>query len=105
MSYTTFLDAKRFSDDLRPSMTKKQLSPHSIRNTTTTHLLRPGVDINTIRAWVGHVSLATTNIYSEVDLQMKERVLAKCEVGENSSNKRLQRYREDKELMGFLRKL
>ena len=89
----------------RPSMSKKQLSPHTIRHTTATHLLRAGVDINTIRAWLGHVSLATTNIYAEVDLQMKEKALATCEVGENPSNKRKRRYREDKELMEFLRKL
>jgi integrase/recombinase XerD len=89
----------------RPSMSKKQLSPHTIRHTTATHLLRAGVDINTIRAWLGHVSLATTNIYAEVDLQMKERALATCEVGENPSNKRNRRYREDKELMEFLRML
>ena len=89
----------------RPSMSKKQLSPHTIRHTTATHLLRAGVDINTIRPWLGHVSLATTNIYAEVDLEMKERALATCEVGESRSNKRKPRYREDNELMEFLKKL
>jgi site-specific recombinase XerD len=46
-----------------PSMTSKRVSPHSIRHTSATHLLHSGVDINTIRAWLGHVSLNTTNIY------------------------------------------
>ena len=41
------------------------------RHTTATHLLRAGVDINTIRAWLGHVSIDTTNIYAESDLEMK----------------------------------
>ena len=54
----------------RPWPTKR-VSPHTIRHTTATHLLRAGVDINTIRAWLGHVSLATTNVYAEVDLEMK----------------------------------
>src|SRR4051812_28401418 len=36
--------------------------PHPLRHTRATHLLRSGVDINTIRAWLGHVSLATTNV-------------------------------------------
>jgi integrase/recombinase XerD len=40
-----------------PSLTTKRISPHTIRHTTATHLLRAGVDINTIRAWLGHVSL------------------------------------------------
>lgn len=36
-----------------PSLAKKAISPHVIRHTTATHLLRAGVDINTIRAWLG----------------------------------------------------
>jgi integrase/recombinase XerD len=45
-----------------PSLATKRISPHTIRHTTATHLLRAGVDINTVRAWRGHVSLDTTNI-------------------------------------------
>jgi integrase/recombinase XerD len=40
-----------------PSLNTKRVSPHSVRHTTAVHLLRAGVDINTIRAWLGHVSL------------------------------------------------
>ncbi len=54
----------------------KRVSPHTIRHTTATHLLRAGVDINTIRAWLGHVSINTTNIYAETDLEMKAKALA-----------------------------
>lgn len=46
-----------------------------------THLLRAGVDINTIRAWLGHVSLDTTHIYAEVDVEMKAKALASVDVG------------------------
>jgi integrase/recombinase XerD len=59
-----------------PSMTSKRVSPHTIRHTTATHLLRSGVDINTVRAWLGHVSLDTTNVYAEIDLETKARALA-----------------------------
>lgn len=62
------------------SLRAKRISPHVIRHTTAVHLLRAGVDINTIRAWLGHVSLVTTNIYAEVDLQMKAKALDACEV-------------------------
>jgi site-specific recombinase XerD len=44
------------------------------------HLLRARVDINTIRAWLGHVSLDTTHIYAEVDLEMKAKALAKVDI-------------------------
>ncbi len=85
-----------------PSVAKKRVSPHTIRHTTATHLLRAGVDINTIRAWLGHVSLATTNVYAEVDLEMKAKALANCEVKDRKPQKPL---REDKGLMEFLRSL
>jgi site-specific recombinase XerD len=85
-----------------PSITKKRVSPHTIRHTTATHLLRSGVDINTIRAWLGHASLSTTNIYAEVDLEMKAKALANCEVkGEEESKP----WGEDRGLMEFLRTL
>jgi site-specific recombinase XerD len=85
-----------------PSVAKKRVSPHTIRHTTATHLLRAGVDINTIRAWLGHVSLATTNVYAEVDLEMKAKALANCEVKEPEPQKP---WRENKGLMEFLRSL
>jgi site-specific recombinase XerD len=85
-----------------PELASKRVSPHTIRHSTATHLLRAGVDINTIRAWLGHVSLATTNIYAEVDLEMKAKALASCEVGEKEKRKP---YRENEGLMEFLRSL
>jgi len=63
-----------------PAMKDKRISPHSIRHTTAVHLLRAGVDINTIRAWLGHVSLDTTHIYAEVDLEMKAKALARVDI-------------------------
>jgi site-specific recombinase XerD len=86
-----------------PSIAGKRVSPHIIRHTTAMHLLKAGVDINTIRAWLGHVSLSTTNIYAEIDLEMKAKALAKCEVegGENGDK----HWRDQPALMEFLRTL
>ncbi len=85
-----------------PAITKKRVSPHTIRHTTATHLLRAGVDINTIRAWLGHVSVVTTNIYAEVDLQMKAQALALCEIKDGKGRKP---WRADAGLMAFLQAL
>jgi integrase/recombinase XerD len=85
-----------------PSLATKRVSPHTIRHTTATHLLRAGVDINTIRAWLGHVSLTTTNVYAEVDLEMKAKALSGCDVGDTDPGKP---WREDAGLMAFLRNL
>jgi site-specific recombinase XerD len=85
-----------------PPLAGKRISPHTIRHTTATHLLRAGVDINTIRAWLGHVSLTTTNVYAEVDLEGKAKALANCEV-EGKTN--TAPWKQDKGLMEFLRTL
>jgi site-specific recombinase XerD len=63
-----------------PSLATKRVSPHCLRHTCAVHMLRSGVDINTIRAWLGHVSLDTTHIYAEVDLEMKAKALAQCDL-------------------------
>jgi hypothetical protein len=49
------------------------------------------------------VSLGTTNIYAEIDLETKAKALAKCEIGDAPKPKR--RWREDPGLMAFLRSL
>jgi site-specific recombinase XerD len=85
-----------------PSLNGKRLSPHTIRHTTAVHLLRAGVDINTIRAWLGHVSLDTTNVYAEVDLTMKAKALAHCEI---FANDHLAVWRSRPEIMTFLKAL
>lgn len=86
-----------------PSISTKRVSPHTIRHTTAVHLLRAGVDINTIRAWLGHVSLDTTNIYAEIDLEMKAKALARCEIA--SAGRLNKPWHQDQNLMGFLRAL
>lgn len=86
------------------SMRSKRVSPHTIRHTTAVHLLRAGVDINTIRAWLGHVSLDTTNIYAEVDLEMKAKALATVDVADMTSRS-ARREETLPSLMAFMRGL
>jgi site-specific recombinase XerD len=85
------------------SIATKQVSPHIIRHSTAMHLLQAGVDINTIRGWLGHVSLSTTNIYAEIDLEMKAKALAKCEITEGHQQHK--HWRDQPALMEFLRTL
>lgn len=91
--------AKRIENQF-PALKTKRVSPHSVRHTTATYLLRAGVDINTIRAWLGHVSLNTTNIYAQIDMEMKSRALAQLEPLHKTPRPRI-----DSELMEFLRSL
>ena len=57
---------------------KRRVSPHVFRHTTAVHLLEAGVEVNVIRAWLGHVSLETTNRYAEINIRMKEEALSHC---------------------------
>jgi site-specific recombinase XerD len=86
-----------------PSLGAKHVSPHVIRHTAATHLLRSGADINTVRAWLGHVSLSTTNIYAETDLETKARALAMC--APTAEGKPTKPWRQQPDLMAFLRGL
>jgi integrase/recombinase XerD len=96
---------KRYVGRIRRGMSSlkaKDSSPHTIRHSTATHLLRSGVDINTVRDWLGHVSVDTTNIYAKVDLETKAKAIARCEPGEA---KPVRRWSNDNRLMTFLRSL
>ena len=43
------------------------------------HLLQSGVDITVIAMWLGHEDPATTHLYVEADLAMKEAALSRLE--------------------------
>ena len=83
------------------SLTKKHISPHTIRHTTAMHLLQSGVAFNVIALWLGHESPNTTHRYVEADLTMKAKALARLE----EPNTKMRRYRPADQLMEFLQTL
>lgn len=85
-----------------PSIASKNVSPHIIRHSTASHLLEAGVDINTIRSWLGHVSVNTTNIYAEVNMRMKADALKTCEIEGLKKNRT---WKENKSLLSFLKSI
>jgi site-specific recombinase XerD len=87
------------------SMRDKRISPHTMRHTTAVHLLRAGVDINTIRAWLGHVSLDTTHVYAEVDLDMKAKALASVDITDLPGAARVRSSLKPPTIMSFMRQL
>ena len=82
-----------------PSLAGRTITPHTIRHTSACHLLQAGVDLNTIRAWLGHASLDTTNIYAEIDLEMKAKAMALCDAAEPGPDRP---WKHNKGLMAFL---
>lgn len=88
--------AKRY-----PQLMRRSISPHTIRHTTAMHLLQSGVDISVIALWLGHESPATTHMYLQADLAMKERTLNRLTPMTASQG----RYRPTDRLMQFLTSL
>jgi site-specific recombinase XerD len=74
----------------------RRISPHTWRHSTAMHLLQAGVDLTIIQRWLGHVQLATTHTYVEIDLEMKRKALAVCSppVNDNSLRKVLAKNRD-----------
>jgi integrase/recombinase XerD len=60
-----------------PILTEKKISPHVLRHTAAMRLLAAGVDTTVIALWLGHETVATTQIYIHADLALKEQALAR----------------------------
>ena len=65
------------------------------------HLLQSGVDITVIALWLGHESPATTHLYLEADLSMKEQALQRIQ----EPSRRYARFRASEGLLAFLDRL
>ena len=85
-----------------PALAGKKITPHVLRHTAACEMVRAKVDINTIRALLGHASLDTTNVYAEIDLEMKAEALALCDAAEPGPSRP---WKEDKGVMAFLNSL
>lgn len=67
-----YLDRARSS---MPSLNRPGLSLHTLRHTKAMHLLQSGVPLVTIKDFLGHVDLKSTEVYVQIDLEMKRRAL------------------------------
>lgn len=55
----------------------KKISPHKLRHTYATNLLNAGAELVDIKALLGHESIATTQIYTNVGQERMEQVVGR----------------------------
>jgi len=63
---------------------KQNFTPHSLRHSCATHMLRAGADIRYIQEMLGHASVATTQIYTKVEVTDLRAMHRKCHPREKS---------------------
>ncbi len=80
------------------SLVAKHVTPHTLRHSTAMDLLHHGVDQTVIALWLGHESVATTQIYIHADMRIKEKALARVAAPVTKAN----RFRPDDQLLAFL---
>lgn len=84
-----------------PTLTGKNVTPHTLRHTCAMNLLHAGIDPNSIALWLGHASPQSTQPYLHADLQLKERTLAQAAPPATGSR----RYQPTDSLLAFLEAL
>ncbi|MDT2006752.1 tyrosine-type recombinase/integrase [Rhodococcus opacus] len=80
------------------SLATRRITPHVLRHSAAMFLREAGVDISVIALWLGHESIASTQIYMHADLAVKQRALDRSTPPEVTPN----RYRPSDSLLAYL---
>ena len=87
---------------ISPSFPEK-ITPHIFRHTKAMHLCQAGINIVYVRDFLGHVDLATTEIYAKMNIELLRDALE--DAYPELPTEGLSDWKEDDSLMEFLKKL
>lgn len=86
-----------------PSLAKGHIGVHTFRHAAAIHLLRAGNELSVVRSWLGHVSIVTTDHYTEIDTETKRRALEASEPV--PSRRRRPSWKKNTDLLAWLEAL
>ena len=77
-----------------------KVTPHVLRHTKAMHLLQAGVNLIYIRDLLGHVDIATTEVYARADTELKRKALEQAYP--NMVAEGLPQWNQDEDLISWL---
>lgn len=94
-------EARLINEEIIPSV----ISPHILRHSKAMHLLQAGIDLVTIRDFLGHSSIQTTEIYARADSKQKREALEAVYVDVLPQNSNERSWEKNSSLKEFLKGL
>ena len=56
---------------------KRNISPHQLRHSLATHLLKKSADLRSLQLWLGHENFSTVQVYTHADTSLLREVYDK----------------------------
>lgn len=85
---------------IAPDIVSERIYPHILRHSRAMHWLEAGIDLQYIKDLLGHADLKTTEIYAQLNTEMKRKILEQAYPTDVSSD--APSWTDDKNLMEWL---
>lgn len=84
-----------------PELFPGRVYPHIFRHSRAMHWLEAGIDLQYIKDLLGHAELTTTEVYAQINTEMKRKILESTQPMKQSIDE-YPSWTEDRSLMGWL---